>query len=75
MVIHSQPHLNGRLVPGSIDSNGNWTLEALGTHRVDATSGGLTAWTNVTLVEGGVANLLMPQNLTVASGERIFGLT
>ena len=56
---------------GSIDSNGNWTLEALGTHRVDATSGGLTAWTNVTLVEGGVANLLMPQNLTVASGERI----
>ena len=56
---------------GSIDSDGNWILEDLGTHRVDAASGGLSAWTNVTLVEGGVDNLLMPQNLTVASGERI----
>ena len=56
---------------GSIDVNGNWNLENLGTHRVDATSGGLTAWTNVTLVEGGVVNLLMPQNLTVASGDRV----
>ncbi|HII48752.1 MAG TPA: hypothetical protein HA330_02575, partial [Candidatus Thalassarchaeaceae archaeon] len=56
---------------GSIDTDGYWTLEVLGTHRVDATSGGLSSWTNVTLVEGGVAELLMPQNLTVASGERV----
>ena len=56
---------------GSIDADGYWTLEVLGTHRVDATSGGLSSWTNVTLVEGGVAELLMPQNLTVASGERV----
>ena len=56
---------------GSIDTSGHWILENLGTHRVDATSGGISAWTNVTLVEGGVANLLMPQNLTVASGERV----
>ncbi len=57
---------------GTIHPNGTYELTQVGTHRVDAsTSAGLTAWTNVTLVEGSPTDLILPQNLTVASGERV----
>ncbi|HJM66084.1 MAG TPA: hypothetical protein QF555_00870 [Candidatus Thalassarchaeaceae archaeon] len=56
---------------GTIHSNGTFEITEVGTHRVDASAAGLTAWTNVTLVAGIPAALLMPQNLTVSSGERV----
>ena len=56
---------------GTIHANGSYELTEVGTHRVDASAAGLTAWTNVTLVAGAPVDLLMPQNLTVSSGERV----
>ena len=56
---------------GTIHPNGTYELTEVGTHRVDASAAGLTAWTNVTLVEGSPTDLVLPQNLSVASGERV----
>ena len=56
---------------GTIHPNGTYELTEVGTHRVDASAAGLTAWTNVTLIEGSPTNLILPQDLSVKSGERI----
>ena len=56
---------------GTIHQNGTYELTEVGTHRVDASAAGLTAWTYVTLIEGSPTNLILPQDLSVKSGERI----
>ena len=56
---------------GTIHQNGTYELTEVGTHRVDVSAAGLTAWTNVTLTEGSPTNLILPQGISVKSGERI----
>jgi len=56
---------------GAIDANGSYTFNQTGTFRVDVLAGALSAWTNVTILEGAAATLTFAADISVASGSRI----